>query len=140
MWRTWLFHSLSDPLPGTQSSTSVSFSCVLSFSVVTGVAPYCTPSTTAIEEPSYVLGDTGEQKHLSLGITDVFVSAKETQLHLDGNCPSLPISQPDTGCFSSAPWQLREEGGTGPNAEPVLNEQMASSSAPRPPSTHTCPP
>jgi hypothetical protein len=32
-----------------------------------------------------------------------------------------------------------KKGGTGRNAEPVLSEQVASSSAPRPPSTHRSP-
>lgn len=91
-------------------------------------------STTGIEEPSLVLRDTGEQNCLSSGAT-----AEEAQLHLDRKRPFAScLTVGHTGCPSSAPWQLREEGRI-LNAEPVLTEQVASSSAPRPLSTHTSP-
>lgn len=75
--------------------------------------------------------ETGEQDFLSSGAT-----AKGAQLHLGRK-------QPFASCLTVGHWlsflcpleALREEG---PNAEPVLSEQVASSSAPRPPSIPTC--
>lgn len=87
------------------------------------------PSTTGIEEPSYVLRDIGKQNHLS----------EEAQLHLDRKALCF-LSHSRTLAVLPLPLgSSGKKGGTGPNAEPVLNEQMASSSALRPPSTHTSP-